>query len=338
MEGSPEKSFHDPMMLGKPRSARVYKAGQTTTHFTFNQPSQVRQTQVSCFADRFRWTEDGWERLKPSMRDRLIRNLLMSVSSSTFTGMGCMEIILYILVKFINSKLAKPIPLVPTVSACDVDRHTPVVLNAFEKKARPFHVHQNITDRWSSELWEEVQHLKPQASDYIEAKRMRMKTIESVIMKHYDKNLEGMMSAPCALHDGHCCSIVDGDYSRYIGAQVKALTEIRMNSAGIPCDDITTFGAREGDGGQTAEIHAAWVAERRALSEHIVLAECSRGWNADHLTSRLRDHSCCTCIVRSGETGDLVDRSRKIAICLHSRKVCFPCVSCVVLLGVSVVC
>ena len=40
MEGFPEKSFHDPMMLGKPRSARVYKAGQTTTHFTFNQPSQ----------------------------------------------------------------------------------------------------------------------------------------------------------------------------------------------------------------------------------------------------------------------------------------------------------
>ena len=330
MEGSPEKSFSAPMMLGKQRSARVYKAGQKTTHYNLSRPTQVCMPMVATFQDRFCWADDGWGRLKGTMKDRLIRNLLMLVSTSTFTGMGCMEVILFILVKFVNKKLAKPIPFVPVLSCCDTDRHTPAVLGAFQKDARPFHVHRDITDRWSSELWEEVEGLKPSPSDYIEAKRMRMQLIEGVIMKHYDQSPSTMMSAPCAFHDGCCCSICDGDYSRYIGGHWKSLTEIRMNSAGIPCDDITTFGAREGDGGQTAEVHAAWAAERRALGEHIVMTECSVGWNADHLTTRLKDtHDCSTVIVRSGDTGDIVDRARKVAVCLNNHKACVLCVSCV---------
>ena len=323
MDVSPEKSFADPMMLGRQRTAKPFKVEQKTQHIAFNPDAVFNAAHVSTFGDRFRWLEDGWRRLKPSMRDRLIRNLIMLVTTSTFTGMACCEIILYLLVKFINTKLAKPLPFVPTVSCCDTDPHTPVVLSAFEENARPLHVHSNITDRWSSALWTEVQMLKPSAADYIEAKRARMKLVESTIMKHYEQLPSSMMSAPCSFHGGDCCSVVDGNYSRYIGHNVKGLTEIRMNSAGIPCDDITSFGAREGDGGQTAEIHAAWVAERRALNEDIILTECSLGWNADHFTERLADtHNSFTVNVRSGETGDIVDRARKIGVSLNQKTVC----------------
>ena len=112
MEGSPEKSFSDPMMLGKQRSARVYKAGQKTTHYNLSRPTQVYMPMVASFKDRFCWADDGWGRLKGTMKDRLIRNLLMLVSTSTFTGMGCTEVILFMLVKFVNKKRAKTIPFV----------------------------------------------------------------------------------------------------------------------------------------------------------------------------------------------------------------------------------
>ena len=77
----------------------------------------------------------------------------------------------------------------------------------------------------------------------------------------------------------------------------------------------------------------------RALGEHIVVTECSVGWNADHITARLKDsHDCSTCIVRSGDTGDIVDRTRKVGVSLNKHKACVLCVSCVVLLGVNVLC
>ena len=328
MDFSPEKSFSDPMMLGKPRASRVYKAGQQTVHFPFNRSPSMGAAHVSTYSDRFRWLHDGWERLKPTMKDRLIRNLLLLVTTSSFTGMGCCEIIFYLIIQFVNTKLAKPLPYVSTLSCCDVDPHTPVVLSSFERHARPIHMHGNITDRWTSQLWEEVEKLKPKSSDYVEAKRMRMKLVEQTIMQQYDNSAGSMMSAPCSFHDG-CCHIVDRDYSRYIGGHMQSLTEIRFNSAGIPCDDITNMGNREGDAGQTAIIHAAWVAERRVFEEDIILVECSKEWNADHLTTRLQDsHSICTCIVRSGETGDLVDRARKVGVCLRNTTARFLCVLC----------
>ena len=70
------------------------------------------------YLERFEWIEVRWDLHSSAMRDRLVRKIARLRSSTGMSGMGCAEILIYLIWWCCNSKCGGGVPFPVCVSSC----------------------------------------------------------------------------------------------------------------------------------------------------------------------------------------------------------------------------
>ena len=101
------------------------------------------------YAHRFEWMPFLWHCcLSSRMRDILIRNLQKLVFSSHFSGMGGLEMVVFIMCFWVNNLCGSgTVPDIRSMHTCDKAEHCRKTLAAYHPDWRPHHVARDIADR-----------------------------------------------------------------------------------------------------------------------------------------------------------------------------------------------
>ena len=199
---------------------------------------------------RTAWDAHGCGRFTDEMKDRLVRNLWQLVPSSHMTGTAPMERLLHKIATLVNSKLTYPLAVPKTVHACDNSKQSWNFVSQFIPSAMPEHFHHCQTDRWPHWLWLEIQRMLLESDEYPAARRMAHAQIHAKLVEYYSQFGDQDVEAPCLVHDKPC-PLYNGKFSQYIGDDPCNQGGLHMNFTGIPCDDITNWGGRNGDAGSS---------------------------------------------------------------------------------------
>ena len=126
MQPTPEKDPTDPIMLGglgRPKSLRAGTADCSKCELIqFLPPPKGRL--LKSFEERFQGAAFGWQNLKPTMGDRLIRNAKRLIATDEMSGMVCVQHILGAIVAEINTHIAQPLSPAPLYSGNQINPNT----------------------------------------------------------------------------------------------------------------------------------------------------------------------------------------------------------------------
>ena len=120
--------------------------------------------------ERYAWPEHVWENLSDSQKDNLVMNMCALSASSSFSGMGGLESILYM----IWNECSKHIPGLPPVkthSSCDIAKWCQKVLLSYDEHHRARHLGKDLLDRLPEDVQEKVKKEYPQPDSCLAAKR-----------------------------------------------------------------------------------------------------------------------------------------------------------------------
>ena len=326
MMSSPEKDPNDPVMCGSGhRPTKQYGATVVQKMHTVALDEPQFKKKVCSHQCRMAWDAHGWDRFTDEMKDRLVRNLWQLVPSSHMTGTAPMERLLHKITTLVNSQLTYPLAVPKTVHACDNSKQSWNFVSQFIPSAMPEHFHHCQTDRWPHWLWLEIQRMLPESDDYPAARRMAHAQIHAKLVEYYSQFGDQDVEAPCLVHDKPC-PLYNGKFSQYIGDDPCNQGGLHMNFTGIPCDDITNWGGRNGDAGKTAVIHSAYSAERGFRREDSIIVECTPNWIPDGLHHCVIDtHSGFVVMLDGPPCGDFMRRLRKVADVDREETVCPFC-------------
>ena len=164
MQSTPEKDPADPIMLGglaRPRTLRTGNADSSRCELIELLPLP-KDRFLKSFEERFQWAGWEWHNLKPTMRDRLIRNARRLIATDEMSGMVCVQHILSAIVAEINTHLHERLSPMPLYSVTDVEPRCQIAaLFAFRDPYQPQHVHTGIQERLPKTVQETLQAMQP---------------------------------------------------------------------------------------------------------------------------------------------------------------------------------
>ena len=135
-------------------------------------------------SERMQWASHVWSGLSANQKDLLIANLRSLSASSAFSGVGGLEMILF-LIWLECEKHSPGLPPVSTFSSCDAAVHCRRVLLSFDSAHRPEHVGCNILDRLPQDVRSKVDALLPSPDSHPQAKRFAY--MEVFIINNFTK-------------------------------------------------------------------------------------------------------------------------------------------------------
>ena len=269
------------------------------------------------YAHRFEWVPFLWGRvLTPKMRDRLVRNLQRLQFSSHFSGMGGLEMLIFIMCYWVN-KLCGPSAVDNTRSlhACDIADHCRKTLAAYHHAWRPHHIAKDIAERVPPDTLEKMKKELPKATDRKEAQRLKFDKIKNIANEYFENMVGLPIEAPCGLSGGRKVDlytrrgeVLSSEDELHYGSR-DALT---LNGSGVVCKNVSRIGGRTGDTGSGALSQIIWQAERKAMNEDLIFVECTEDFEPEHIQYELRGtHSCTTALMKAYYTGDSYNRTRR---------------------------
>ena len=126
---------------GRRDGRRLYAvSGSGRVNHVLMDPLSIEQTGPTTYVDRFRWVEHVWRRLSPSMKDRLIRNLSKLKPSSAFSGMGGLELVVFLIIAFVRRLSGVDLAYDKCIEAGDAQPGRRAVLTATQPRHRPHHI------------------------------------------------------------------------------------------------------------------------------------------------------------------------------------------------------
>ena len=269
------------------------------------------------YLDRFKWSSFGWSECSPAGKDRLIRNVKILEADSHCTGICGKEKIIYHIVEEINCHIAEPIPHKKprhTSESCD---HRLQVLSSLDEKVRPHHIHMAVKQRHPEEIQKKVASLTPKGSDSAEVKESMLVEMKEVLRDFYESQAAEAFSAPCLCHpERKSCRLFSKDDD---SEEEQTLTCLGV---GLPCQDETTFGNKEGIIGKTRPTHLMIQEEFRYKKQTLSVWECADGWTPHELAEdNAETHTCEYCRVQGHKFGDAYHRDRTVGWLWDHRKV-----------------
>ena len=128
--------------------------------------------------ERFQWPQFLWDKLPHWRKALLLRNLQRVHLSSAFSGYGGLEILIAMIVAFLNAKvLSCPISCPHSVEAGGKSESRRTILRSFRPEHRPVHVTGDICDRLPPDLMKEIKELLPSDSSHVDAKRFAQQVL-----------------------------------------------------------------------------------------------------------------------------------------------------------------
>lgn len=116
----------------------------------------------SCYADRFKWPERCWSKLRDDERHRFCRNMRKFRASSHMSGCRGMELILDQILLLVNKQTGEMKDL-RCVHVCDSADHCQNLLASIDSRHRPKHIHNALEDRLPLQLYLELKEMIPMA-------------------------------------------------------------------------------------------------------------------------------------------------------------------------------
>ena len=283
MHNTPEKDPSDPVMLGEMARPRTLRAGKPDCSkcqlIEFLPPPTGRR--LTSFKQRFEWAGFGWQNLKPTMKDRLVRNTKRLIATDEMSGMVCVSHILGSIVSEINTHLAEPLAPMPIYSSTDVEpRCQTSALFAFRDPYQPKHVFQGIQERLPDTVQETLKAMQPPDDCWINAKRHMYSMIGEVVSQTFQDQPEDCLMAPCLKCFGRCrVRPQNTSPSSGLDHGTGDSRDLLINTSGIVCKEFSLYGSLEGTGGKSMLSQQIWVNERKITGEKMCMAECVVGWD-----------------------------------------------------------
>ena len=117
-----------------------------TDHLMFDF-STVTNPGPETHKERLLWMDWLWDHLAADQKDRMVRNLSILKLSSAFSGVGGMELVMFLLVWMVNRKIPNPLPYIRSTEAGDCCQSRRDVLKSLWQWARPLHITKHFNDR-----------------------------------------------------------------------------------------------------------------------------------------------------------------------------------------------
>ena len=241
--------------------------------------------------ERYRWGRRCWDACTDAMKDRVIRNLRRMQLSTKMSGMGCMELILYIIF-WECSQVCEDVKLPKIVSACDCALSRVVALSAYRGGFGPEHVFWNIEELLPDELHDEIKQLLPAKGSPPEDCREAYAHVQQVIRTYFKEHeVSGcVLEAPCAVH-----GMVRLTCQHHVHQQRKSMVDVSdadsepdevmmWSAAGVDCCDTTRQGKQKGSAGPSRLGHIVWSALEAFTKPHVLLGECTEDYLPVDLT------------------------------------------------------
>ena len=163
--------------------------------------------------ERWLWMEHDWNKSTPTMKDRLVRNLRRMVVRTKMTGMGCAELLIYMIWWFVR-KFVPDLPMPMMKSACDMALSRVVTLLHFDEGFGPDCIFWRVEDLLPDELREELESILPTNDEPLEIKRQAYSLAHDLVRSFFeDARRNGShtkLFAPCARHDSKNMDVVSG--------------------------------------------------------------------------------------------------------------------------------
>ena len=279
---------------------------------------------------RFNWMKWMWQHMYSWERDRLCRNLQRLLPSSAFSGYGGFEIVLAMIVGFVNLMLTDNIPHPRPLEAGDKSKVRQFLLRSYKSQLASVHVTQCISERLPADIRDKVKKLTPCDNSHIDAKRFAIQEIKSVVFDCFRFRRRECKFAPCCLHahlvprcdlsrvpdtENNAVDVESGSDEDDTGAQPV----LDFHAAGIICKGVSRMANQEADGSTHQTPTHIWEAEHSTAKHSAISTECTQDSDADMFASVLPERwHAWTCLLCPTMVGELVKRLRRWTFHLDS--------------------
>lgn len=253
------------------------------------------------------------------MKDRYIRNFKKLKVETWMSGMGCVELLIFLQWFFLNRVIEVDPPKIG--SACDFALNQEVVLTSFDNPHGPGCVFGPIESLLPEDLALTLEPLKPGNTASVQEKREAYAAIQRELRLYFDRNPDILLKGPCLIHGGdrEMCHVYPQEQKNRKGlrkdpqaSDSDSEEELFLSVAGVDCTDTTRNGFQKGSGGASRFSHIVWGAIQRHLRRGLVCGECTEDWLpidvADELDGYDNERSC----VSAFDSGDPYNRRRSM--------------------------
>ena len=283
----------------------------------------------STHLERFAWFDWLWDHMSIECQLRLVRNLTKLVFTSAFSGFGGFELLIWLLIHYVNKRLVHKLPFKNAMSAGDKCRSRRDVLASFSKEARPIHITRDQLERLPTEVHQQVKDTLPAYHDFADAKRFAYQCIRDHIYSSYAEcNGRLMRCAPCDCHS-HLhprCDLwrpysaapdLDDDCPEDIGGHLS------VHGAGLVRKGVTRFGEQKGDTDPSMPALYQWAAEQTYTCPHMIFIECGEDHDPQFVAELLPpQYHGTSVVIDATNVGDMIHRARRLTMYIDQNEVC----------------